>query len=195
MSKKFIFNRKLNRRRPIWYIAFAFVIGVVTFGVVGKEAGNVDKVTSASNIDFVDPQATTAQSKTSTLSGIDFNRSGQSANVIVKFNGAIPAISFIEAQGKVDITFDDTALADDQLVEIDVKQFGTAVNSLETFEESGKSRLEVNYEGNVKIEKNEMANEVVFTLAPLSKEEVSLFVKYYKLLRRSMVSTLLPPTP
>jgi type IV pilus assembly protein PilQ len=130
-------------------------------------------VTSASNIDFVDPQATTAQSKTSTLSGIDFNRSGQSANVIVKFNGAIPAISFIEAQGKVDITFDDTALADDQLVEIDVKQFGTAVNSLETFEESGKSRLEVNYEGNVKIEKNEMANEVVFTLAPLSKEEVS----------------------
>jgi type IV pilus assembly protein PilQ len=173
MSKKFIFNRKLNRRRPIWYIAFAFVIGVVTFGVVGKEAGNVDKVTSASNIDFVDPQATTAQSKTSTLSGIDFNRSGQSANVIVKFNGAIPAISFIEAQGKVDITFDDTALADDQLVEIDVKQFGTAVNSLETFEESGKSRLEVNYEGNVKIEKNEMANEVVFTLAPLSKEEVS----------------------
>lgn len=166
MSKKFIFNRKLNRRRPIWYIAFAFLIGVVTFGVIGEEL-------ETANVDFVDPQAVTTKSGTSTLSGIDFKRDGDIANVVVKFTDSIPASSFIEAQGKVNITFDDTKLAADQLVEIDVRQFGTSVYLLETFEEDGKSRLEVNYDGNVKIEKSASEGQIIFSMSPLSKDDVA----------------------
>lgn len=164
MSKKFIFNRKLNRRKPLWCAATILVVGLFTFGVVAQE--NTD-------VDFVDPQAIANTQKLSHLSNIDFIRTGDSANVVMQFDNGAPAVSYVEAQGKVNITFENTHINDDQFVQIDVTQFGTSVKSLETFQNEDSSRLEIKYDGGVKIKKMESENEVQFSISPLTKDEIS----------------------
>lgn len=164
MSKKFIFNRKLNRRKPLWYAAIMLGVGLFTFGVVAQE--NTD-------VDFVDPQAHEQSQKLSHLSNIDFIRTGDSANVVIKFENGAPSVSYVEAQGKVNITFENTHINDDQFVQIDVTQFGTSVKSLETFQTEDSSRLEIKYDGGVKIKKMESENEVQFSISPLTKDEIS----------------------
>ncbi|MFT4654143.1 MAG: type IV pilus assembly protein PilQ [Kangiellaceae bacterium] len=189
MSKKYIFNRKLNRNKAIWWLAFTFVVCLFTFGVVAQEVqqdqienvsatstqyeSNIQSSSINSTVDLVDPQANTRARGLSLVENIDFIRIGDAANIIVDFNGDAPDVSFIEAQGKVDITFENTHLNDDQFVQIDVTQFGTAVTSIETFQEETHSRLEIKYTGNVKVNKEMGANQVQFSLAPLSPKEVA----------------------
>jgi type IV pilus assembly protein PilQ len=193
MSKKYIFNRKLNRNKAIWWLAFTFVVCLFTFGVVAQEVqqevqqdqienvsatstqyeSNIQSSSINSSVDLVDPQANTRAQRLSLVENIDFIRIGDAANIIVDFNGDAPDVSFIEAQGKVDITFENTHLNDDQFVQIDVTQFGTAVTSIETFQEETHSRLEIKYTGNVKVNKEMGANQVQFSLAPLSPKEVA----------------------
>ncbi|MGB3725071.1 MAG: type IV pilus secretin PilQ family protein [Glaciecola sp.] len=162
MSKQFIFNTKLNRRRPFWYLLGAVILGIVTFGALGQTP----------RVDLVDPQGKIEQAAMSQLSAIDFDRKGDVATITVDFTGNSPVISYIEAEGKVNITFEKTALNDDQYVEIDVSQFGTAVTKLETFQEEDMSRLEIDYNGVVRINKNETKQQVKFTLTPLSEKEI-----------------------
>lgn len=171
MSKKFIFNRKLNRRRPLWYVAIMLVVGLFTFGVVAQE--NAQENSQMHETDFVDTEAFSKAQDLSYLSNIDFTRAGDAANVVIEFDNGAPNVSFVEAQGKVNITFENTHINDDQFVQIDVTQFGTSVKSLETFQNENSSRLEIKYEGNLKINKVESENEVQFSLTPLTKEEIS----------------------
>ncbi|MFT6269335.1 MAG: type IV pilus assembly protein PilQ [Alphaproteobacteria bacterium] len=185
MSKKYIFNRKLNRNKPIWCVACTFVVCLVTFGVVAQEVPQDQIETAAftspldessmqaNTLDLVDPQANTLALESSRLENIDFKRTGDAANIIVDFSGVAPEVSFIEAQGKVDITFENTQLNDDQFVQIDVSQFGTAVTSVETFQDNMTSRIEINYSGNVKVKKEMGPNQVQFSLVPLSPKEVA----------------------
>lgn len=132
-------------------------------------------VTSMSEVtltDYIDPAGDEFESNLSELVNIDFKRSGDTANVIVKFNNDIPQYSFIEAQGRVNITFEETVLDDNAYVQVDVKQFGTSVEQLETFESNNRSRLEITYDGNVKIAKTEGKNQIRFSLTPLTEKQV-----------------------
>lgn len=160
MSKKFIFNRKPNRQWSMWYLSAMLFSGFLTFAANGQD------------VDFVDPVGQTEQNQLSILSGIDFKRENKTAKVTLDFDNKTPAVSYIESQGKLNITFDNTELSDDQYVQIDVNQFGTSVSSLETFQEGAKSRLEVKYQGDVKIVKSEGDKQVSFSLTPLSQKEV-----------------------
>jgi type IV pilus assembly protein PilQ len=163
MSKKFIFNTKLNRRRPLWYAMIACMVGLVTFSVVAQQA----------EIDLVDPESTSKQAELSLLTGIDFNRAGDSANIAIDFQTAVPQIALVEAQGKLTVSFAKTSLNDDQYVEIDVSQFGTNVQKIETFQDEDESRLEIVYNGNVRVQKNESGKQLILSLTPLTEEEVS----------------------
>lgn len=163
MSKQYIFNTKLNRRKPLWYALVALVVGVVTFGAVGQEQP----------VDLVDPEGQAQQAELSMLSGLDFQRTGNIANVVIDFDNNVPEHSYIEAEGKLSISFDKTELNDNQYVEIDVSQFGTVVNKLETFQDDKTSRLEIRYSGNIKIKKTKSDKQIQFALTPLSKDEVS----------------------
>ncbi|MFW8591702.1 type IV pilus secretin PilQ [Glaciecola sp. 2405UD65-10] len=162
MSKQYIFNTELNTRKPHWLLLLVFALSVLTFGVVAKQ----DKV------DFVDPSGVTESTLSYQLSAIDFNRDASGANIIIDFESGHPSVSYIEAEGKLNISFDKTQLNDDQYVEIDVSQFGTFVNKLETFQEGDTSRLEVKYSGVVKVKKSAQDNQVIISLSPLSKEQV-----------------------
>jgi type IV pilus assembly protein PilQ len=194
MSKKFIFNHKLDHSKAIWYVVLTLFVCLMAFGAVAqseiqeqgykpalpsqmdnpdnKQATMVSAVNSQ-GIDLVDPKANTKALSLSRLSNIDFKRVGDKAQITVMFTNSVPDVSFIEAQGKVDIKFAKTQINDDQYVQIDVSQFGTAVSSLETFQSESDSRLEIKYEGNVKIKKELDANKVTFILSPLTTQEVA----------------------
>lgn len=164
MSNKYIFNKRLNSNRPHWALIIAFVLAIVSLGAVAQEPRNL--------IDLVDPQSEANIGSSSTLNSIDFNRSAKTGNVLIGFEGNVPSVTIVEAKGLVTLTMKETMLAEDQYVEVDVSQFGTAVQSIETFQDENKAKVEVRYSGAVKIQKMEVDGIVTIAVTPLSKEEV-----------------------
>ncbi|MGQ8365979.1 type IV pilus secretin PilQ [Glaciecola sp. 1036] len=160
MSEQYIFNKKLNRRKPVWYLVVAVFVGVVTFGALAQDEQEV----------LVNPALEEAYH--SLLNDIQFDRNGESATVTVMFSGDVPQASLIEAKGKVSISFENAALSEAQYVEIDVTQFGTMVSAIETFQEDTTASMELRYQGQVKIAKNQIDQGYTFTLSPLTKEEI-----------------------
>jgi len=164
MSNKYIFNKRLNSNRPHWALIIAFVLAIVSLGAVAQEPRNL--------IDLVDPQGEANLGSSSTLNSIDFNRSAKTGNVLIGFEGNVPSVTIVEAKGLVTLTLKETMLAEDQYVEVDVSQFGTAVQSIETFQDENEAKVEVRYNGAVKIQKMEVDGIVTVAVTPLSKEEV-----------------------
>jgi len=164
MSDKYIFNKRLNSNRPYWVLIIAFVLAIVSWGAVAQESENL--------IDLVNPRGEAASENSATLNSIDFNRSAKTGNVLIGFEGKAASVSVVEAKGLVTLTMKDTMLAEDQYVEVDVSQFGTAVQSIETFQDENKAKVEIRYNGSVKIKKIEENGVVTVAVTPLTLEEV-----------------------
>nr|WP_297350059.1 type IV pilus secretin PilQ family protein [uncultured Glaciecola sp.] len=164
MSNKYIFNKRLNRNGPHWILIIAFVLAIVSLGAVAQESENL--------IDLVNPQGEAALENSATLNSIDFNRSARTGNVLVGFEGQAPSVSVVEAKGLVTLTMKDTMLAENQYVEVDVSQFGTAVQSIETFQDEYEAKVEIRYIGSVKVKKTEENGVVTVAVTPLTQEEV-----------------------
>lgn len=165
MSKKYYMFPAVKRlARATTLLTMAAMISVpVTMSYASQETP----------LDIVDPNGNDVIAQTSTVTGIDFSRNGDNAEVVVDFTNGAPKFSLVESQGKLDITFKQTSLEDEQFVEIDVSQFGTQVNKLETFQKDQDSRLEILFSGNLKVVKTELENQLRFELVPLSKEELA----------------------
>jgi type IV pilus assembly protein PilQ len=164
MSDKYIFNKHLNRNRPHWVLIIAFILAIVSLGAVAQESENL--------IDLVDPQGEAALESSAILNSIDFNRSVKTGNVLIGFEGKIPALTVVEAKGLITLTMKETMLAEDQYVEVDVSQFGTAVNSIETFQDADEAKVEIRYNGVVKIKRIEENGVVTLAVTPLTPDEV-----------------------
>jgi type IV pilus assembly protein PilQ len=164
MSDKYIFNKRLNGNKPHWFLVLTFVLAIVSLGAVAQESENL--------MDLVNPQGEAALNSSATLNHIDFNRSAKTGNVIIGFAGKTPSVAIVEAKGLVTLTMKETALAEDQYVEVDVSQFGTAVKSIETFQDEDESIVEIRYTGTVKIKKMDNNGQVTIAVTPLSKEEM-----------------------
>ena len=185
MFKKHKVTHTLSHHIARMPLFSGLVLGLFSFGVIGQTVEQtigdsmLDNVTliapesTVGSIDLINPKAVNEAQTRSRLNNIDFTRSGNIANVIIDFEGKAPEASYIEAQGKIDITFENTQLNDDQFVQIDVKQFGTAVTSLETFQSGPHSRLEIKYNGNLKINKEAGLGQIQFSLEPLSQADVA----------------------
>jgi type IV pilus assembly protein PilQ len=164
MSDKYIFNKRLNSNRLHWALVIAFVLAIVSLGAVAKASENL--------IDLVNPQSEATSQNAATLNSIDFNRFSKTGNVLIGFEDQVPSVSVVEAQGLVTLTMKNTMLAEDQYVEIDVNQFGTAVQSIETFQDADKAKIEIRYSGLVKIKKIKENGVVIVAVTPLTQEEV-----------------------
>lgn len=164
MSDKYIFNKRLNRNRPHWVLIIAFVLAIVSLGAVAQESENL--------IDLVDPQGEATLESSAILNSIDFNRSVKTGNVLIGFRDKIPSVTVVEAKGLITLTMEKTVLAEDQYVEVDVSQFGTAVNSIETFQDADKAKVEIRYYGVVKIKRIEHNGVITLAVTPLTPDEV-----------------------
>lgn len=89
----------------------------------------------------------------------------------MEFVGTAPKVQLIESQGKVSLTLTNTALAEDQLVELSVADFGTVVSTIETFEDENDARIEINYSGQVTV-KNTVKDSVLrVAISPMDSEQ------------------------
>ncbi|WDT86515.1 type IV pilus secretin PilQ [Alteromonas sp. 009811495] len=147
MAERYIFNKSLNRRVPRWYWLAAAIATLLSLTLVMAPVKAQEPL-------LVDPQAQARQAQvTTTVTNIDFTQGADRAAItLVSFTGDTPKLQLVESQGKVSVTLANTKLGEDQLVELNVADFGTLVSTIETFEDDNDARIEVNYAGTVVVQ-------------------------------------------
>lgn len=79
------------------------------------------------------------------IQAIDFRQGvDKSGRVLVFLKTKTAAVNVIERQKKLIISFHDTDILDDLLYHMDVTDFGTLVQSVETFKDTNQTRVEIN---------------------------------------------------
>ncbi|WP_421133384.1 type IV pilus secretin PilQ [Alteromonas sp. A079] len=175
MAERYIFNKSLNRRtsRLYWLTGILAVLCAVPFFTSSANAQE--------NVLF-DPDATKQAESITDITHIDFTRDVNRMGITtVTFSGNKPSPQLVESQGKVTVTLENTVLADDQLVELNVVEFATPVSAIETFQDGNDVRIEVRYDGNV-LARHNIENDVLsIEIEPMSEaaqEELAAKSKY-----------------
>ena len=163
MAEQYIFNKKLNRRKPIWLWVCALVLGILTFGVFAQEE----------QVALIDPVGDELAANAVILKDIEFNRVGNTATVSVSFENGVPELAMVEARGNISLSFEDSELHEDQYVEIDVSQFGTVVSTIETFQRDITARVEIRYDGKVRVSKTETETGYEFSIVEITPEQIA----------------------
>lgn len=166
MAERYIFNKSLNRKAPKWYWLAAAATAIFSVAVISSPVKAQEPV-------LVDPKSSDyAQQSRSTITNVDFTQAGkETAIVLVAFDGSEPKVQLIESQGKITLTLADTDLGDDQLVELNVADFGTIVSTIETFQDDSNARVEVNYSGAVLVQNTINDNVLRLEIKPMDTEQ------------------------
>ncbi|QJR80552.1 type IV pilus secretin PilQ family protein [Alteromonas pelagimontana] len=168
MSERYIFNKKLNRSGRKWYWLSGSVVMLVLFKVLAEPA-----VAQTVEPVLLDPYSQQQAPFSSTLMDIRFKRQGQKVAITtIEFNNEKSKPQIIEAQGELTVLLPGTELANDQLVELDVAQFGTAVSSIETFQDETGARVILRYEGQVFARHSQEDKLVRVEIEPMTAEDV-----------------------
>ena len=133
MSERFIFNKKLNRTHPAWYWLIAFAISLFAFKSLSQEVAVV----------LVDPDPQVDNVFRSELLDVQFTRlpSG-GAKALMTFSNGNFQIQLSERGKTLSLVLPRTKLADEQLFKLDVVDFATPVNAIETFQDEEQTRVE-----------------------------------------------------
>ncbi|MFC4700946.1 type IV pilus secretin PilQ [Glaciecola siphonariae] len=172
MSEQYIFNKKLNRRKPIWLWACAIILGLATFSVFSQDTLGIF-AQDEEPVALIDPVGEALAAQEVTLSDIAFTRTGDTAKVTITFDNGVPDVSMVEARGNITLSFEDSELAEEQYVEIDVSQFGTVVSAIETFQRDLTSRVELRYDGKVRVTKEQTDTGYVFSIDEITAEQIA----------------------
>ena len=172
MSKRYIFNERLNRQTKRRYWVAGAVVTFLLFNVVAAE------LRAQESPQLINPNAEAEKVFKSTLKDIDFTRGANGLAVTtLTMNNRDVEPQVIEANGKLVLTLPATELAEDQLVELDVTAFGTQVTTIETFQEKDSSRIEFNYTGNVITNTEQDGKTLTVTVSPMSQEQMAKLEK------------------
>ena len=172
MSKRYIFNERLNRQTKRRYWVAGAVVTFLLFNVVAAE------LRAQESPQLINPNAEAEKVFKSTLKDIDFTRGANGVAVTtLTMNNKDVQPQVIEANGKLVLTLPATELAENQLIELDVTAFGTQVTTIETFQEKDASRIEFNYTGNVMTNTDQDGKTLTVTISPMSKEQIAKLEK------------------
>ncbi|MDG6096794.1 type IV pilus secretin PilQ family protein [Alteromonas sp. ZYF713] len=172
MSKRYIFNERLNRQTKRRYWVAGAVVTFLLFNVVAAE------LRAQESPQLINPNAEAEKVFKSTLKDIDFTRGANGlAITTLTMNNRDVQPQVIEANGKLVLTLPATELAEDQLIELDVTAFGTQVTTIETFQEQDSSRIEFNYAGNVMTNTEQDGKTLTVTISPMSQEQMAKLEK------------------
>ena len=168
MSKRFIFNERLNRQSKRRYWVAGALVTFLLFNVFAAD------LRAQEAPQLINPNAEAEKVFKSTLDNIDFTRgAAERAITTLTFNNQKVSPQVIEANGKLIVTLPATELAEDQLLELDVTAFGTRVSTIETFQEKNAARIEFNYSGNVVTDSAQDGKTLTITIMPMSEEQIA----------------------
>lgn len=164
MSERYIFNKKLNRSNRVWYWFALCVFAIASFKSLGQQPQNV----------LVDPLAQSDQMYRSTLTDIDFKRTEDGAGVTTfTFDNADFQMQLSEVGSRLSLSLPMVKLADDQLFTLDVVDFGTAVTSIETFQEEGASRILMTLGNDVTFHHQRQDNSLVVKVEAVTEQTIA----------------------
>jgi type IV pilus assembly protein PilQ len=154
MSECFIFNKKLNRTNPTWFwlIALAAIVAsLFAFESLGQESAVV----------LVDPNPQIDNVFRSELQDVQFSRlpSG-GAKVLMLFSNGNFQLQLSESGQTLNLVLPRTKLADAQLFKLDVVDFATPVNAIETFQDKEQTRIEFSLQGKITFRHQKNANKL-----------------------------------
>lgn len=168
MSERYIFNKKLNRRSKKWAWFGGSAVALFLFQVFAEPVHAQEEPV------LLDPYAESQQVFNATLTDIGFTRAAKNTAVTtLTFDGSTANPQLIESKGQLTVILPAVELAEDQLVELDVMQFGTAVSTIETFQDEDASRVVISYEGRVFARNSEQDNTLRVEIQPMSDEEIA----------------------
>ncbi len=166
MSERFIFNKKLNRKRN--RKTALVVCSILVLAIVSSVWGKA----KAQDIELIDPNAELQSVFSATLTGIDFTRGNAGQGIAtISFDNMPNNAQLIESQGQVTVTLPATQLADDQFVQIAVNEFGTPITQIETFQDELQARVVIDYTGQVTARLNDSGDIFAIEVAPLTVEQ------------------------
>ncbi|PKG99943.1 type IV pilus secretin PilQ [Paraglaciecola sp. MB-3u-78] len=149
MSERFIFNKKLNRTNPTWYWLLALAFSLLTFKALSQEEAVV--------LVDVDPQVNSVFR--TELLDVQFSRlpSG-GAKAIMMFSNKNFQLQLSERGKTLSLVLPRTKLADEQLFKLDVVDFATPVNAIETFQDEEQTRVEFSLQDKITFRHQKNAN-------------------------------------
>ena len=153
MSERFIFNKKLNRTNPTWYWLFALALSLFAFKSFSQEDAVV----------LVDPEPQVNNVFRSELLDVQFSRlpSG-GAKALMKFSNGNFQLQLSERGKTLSLVLPRTKLADEQLFKLDVVDFATPVNAIETFQDEEQTRVEFALQHKISFRHQKNANSLMF---------------------------------
>ncbi|MFT4807165.1 MAG: type IV pilus assembly protein PilQ [Paraglaciecola sp.] len=161
MSERFIFNKKLNRTNPIWYWLIALALSLLAFKSLSQEEAVV----------LVDIEPQVNNVFRSELLDVQFSRlpSG-GAKVLMMFSNGNFQLQLSERDKTLSLVLPRTKLADEQLFKLDVVDFATPVNAIETFQDEEQTRVEFSLQGRISFRHQKNANSLSIEIAKRMKD-------------------------
>lgn len=157
MSERYIFNKKLNRSRHHWLWLLLALLSFAAYKTYAQQAQllNLDKQASVF---------------TSTLQDISFSRSQTGiARTTIVFDNADFSTEFSQKEGILELRLPATKLAEQQLLQLDVVEFATAVVQLETFQQDDASLLTFSLNGPIQFRYQQNENSLIVEVEPVSE--------------------------
>lgn len=109
------------------------------------------------------------------VSSIDFRKGKDNeAQVLVYLDDSMVAVDVSDKLGKLYVEFHNTQIMEDLLYTLDVADFGTVVNNIETFREGRNARLVVDIDGPFTFEHKQLGN--VFSLTVSEEIKVPAYL-------------------
>lgn len=109
-----------------------------------------------------------------TLLGVDYKRlNDQAGQITLTFSELPPRVNQVSEATQTSLTFRNTSLAPEQLVHIDVSQFATFVDALETFQESGSAKLVISHQKAATINQNQNGNQLSIDVIAKPKQALT----------------------
>ena len=149
MSERFIFNKKLNRTNRLWYWVIALALSLFAFKSLSQEEAVV----------LVDPAPLIDNVFRSKMQDLQFSRlPNGGAKVIMTFNNGNFQLQLSERDKTLSLVLPRTKLADEQLFKLDVVDFATPVNAIETFQDEEQTRVEFSLQDRITFRHQKSAN-------------------------------------
>jgi type IV pilus assembly protein PilQ len=111
---------------------------------------------------------------TNTLIGIDFERvNPRAGKLILTFSESPPRLNQVSEERQTTFTFLQATLAAEQLVQIDVRPFGTFIQNIETFTEPTSARLVVVHDQATHVQTDKQGNQLIVSMAAKTPAEMT----------------------
>ncbi|WP_299079997.1 type IV pilus secretin PilQ [uncultured Paraglaciecola sp.] len=161
MSERFIFNKKLNRTNPAWYWLLAIAASLLAFESLSQEEAAV----------LVDPEPEMNSAFHSELLDVQFSRlpSG-GAKALLMFSNSDFQLQLSERGKNLRLVLPKTKLANEQLFKLDVVDFATPVNTIETFQDEEQSRVEFSLQDRISFRHQKNSNSLSIEIEKRTKD-------------------------